>query len=252
MMQIPEHIDAVELEGGRLAEAAEAAGPDAAVPTCPEWVVRDLVRHQGGVHRWAARFVSEARTEPLDADLETLVGGWPSDSELVTWFRAGHRQLVEALREAPSDLECWTFLRAPSPLAMWARRQAHETAIHRVDAEAALGEDVTPHSPALATDGVDELLQRFVTRRSSRYRLDPARTIDIHAVDTAAVWSVEIGPDRIVTSETPSEEPDLRVDGEAADLYLWLWNRGDAEPLTATGDQSLMAGWREFVQVRWA
>src|SRR5690349_15361150 len=36
-----------------LATAAEAAGTDAPVPTCPRWTVADLVAHQGLVHRWA-------------------------------------------------------------------------------------------------------------------------------------------------------------------------------------------------------
>ena len=45
--------------------------------------------------------------------------------------------LIEALDSASPDLEAWTFLPAPSPLAMLARRQAHETAIHRYDAESA-------------------------------------------------------------------------------------------------------------------
>ena len=58
---------------------------------------------------------------------------WPAGS------RQGCADLVAALAAAPDDLECWTFLPAPSPRAMWARRQAHETAIHRVDAELAAG-----------------------------------------------------------------------------------------------------------------
>ena len=43
------------------------------------------------------------------------------------------------LRSAPADLDCFTFLPAESARHFWARRQAHETAIHRVDAENAAG-----------------------------------------------------------------------------------------------------------------
>ena len=67
------------------------------------------------------------------------MGSWPPDAELAAGSRQGCAALADALAAAPADLECWTFLRAPSPLAMWARRQAHETAIHRVDAELAAG-----------------------------------------------------------------------------------------------------------------
>ena len=46
----------------------------------------------------------------------------PDDGELVDWYVAGHSALVEALATAPTDLQCWSFLAAPSPLAFWARR----------------------------------------------------------------------------------------------------------------------------------
>src|SRR5258706_12045265 len=116
-----------------MADAAERNGLDAAVPTCPDWTVRDLVRHTGGVHRWAAAHVAGARVEPI-ATMEEVVGDWPADEELVTWFRDGHTALVETLLAADPTLDCYTFLPAPSPVAFWARRQAHETAIHRADA----------------------------------------------------------------------------------------------------------------------
>ena len=53
-MEIATHIDALRTQGELMALAAGAgAGPDDPVPSCPEWTVRDLVRHLGGVHRWA-------------------------------------------------------------------------------------------------------------------------------------------------------------------------------------------------------
>src|ERR1019366_10224384 len=79
------------------------------------------------------------------------------DGDLFRAYRSAHAVLVEALVAAPPDLRCWTFLPAPSPLAFWARRQAHETTIHRVDAELASG-PVAPVTPEFAADGLDELL----------------------------------------------------------------------------------------------
>jgi uncharacterized protein (TIGR03083 family) len=91
--------------------------------------------------RWtAAGYVSQAREEEIDEpdEHELLLAG-PGDAELLGWFRDGHAELVRALRSADPRLSCWTFLPAPSSLAFWARRQAHETAIHRADAESAAG-----------------------------------------------------------------------------------------------------------------
>ena len=36
----------------RLAESAATAGPDAAVPTTPEWTITDLVEHVGQTQHW--------------------------------------------------------------------------------------------------------------------------------------------------------------------------------------------------------
>src|SRR5215469_8148559 len=153
-VEISQHLDALRDAGTRLSAAAAQAGPDAPVPSCPEWVVRDLVRHQGGVHRWATDIVARPRTEDWDVDLDEVVPSWPSDAELIDWFGDGVDRLVSALSAADPDLVCWTFLSAPSPLAMWARRQAHETSIHRVDAELAAGWQPARVPAAFAADGV--------------------------------------------------------------------------------------------------
>jgi len=251
-VEVPAHIDALQVEGERLAAAAARAGPGTAVPTCPGWTIRDLVHHVGGVHRWAAILVGEARREAVeDDDLERLSGGWPDDERLLEWFRAGHAALVRALREAPPDLRCFTFLPAPSPLAMWARRQAHETAVHRLDAEAALG-PVTPLEPELAADGIDELLTCFVTRPNTGLRLDRARAIGVEAVDQAAAWVVRIGPPGIRTLRAvPSGDEDLRLTGTAGALHLLLWNRGGLDDITWSGDPELLALWGQRVRIRW-
>jgi uncharacterized protein (TIGR03083 family) len=253
-VEVAEHIDALEAAGSGLADAADRAGPDAPVPTCPGWVVRDLVRHTGGVHRWATRYVRDAEREPIDADLEQLSGGWPPDDELVGRFRDGHAALVAALRAAPADLECFTFLRAPSPLAMWARRQAHETFVHRVDAEAAAGATVTPPVD-LALDGIDELLTCFAPRRKTGFHLDPARTLAVCPDEGDVRWAVVIGPERIATTRTtPADDlaADAAVAGPAGALYLWLWNRGTLETIRPAGDPGLLAAWNDQVKITWS
>jgi uncharacterized protein (TIGR03083 family) len=177
---VPGYIGALRREGELLAGAAEQAGLGAAVPSCPGWAVRDLLKHTGYVHRWAAGFVSRGLTRPAGgASEQEVLGQGPGDAELPGWFREGHAALVRALSEAPPDLDCWAFLPAPSPLAFWARRQAHETAIHRADAERAAapagpdGARAWPVSgalfePAFAADGVDELIMGFLARNIRR------------------------------------------------------------------------------------
>jgi uncharacterized protein (TIGR03083 family) len=248
-VEIHEHIAHLREEGERFARAAEAAGLEAEVPTCPEWRVRDLVQHLGGVHHWATSYVRSGNPRPSserdDARLFAAIG----DADLLHRFRSGHTDLVAALGAAGPDLSCWTFLPAPSPLAFWARRQAHETTIHRADAEIASGSSPTC-APAFAADGIDELLNGFFSRARGRLVSDPAVALAISTTDTAEAWTIRIEPDRRVVSPG-ARDADCRVSGTASDLYLLLWNRRPVdERLAVEGDRGVLDLWRRAAVVR--
>ncbi len=173
--EVADLITCLRLEGERLAAAAGQAGFAAPVPACPGWQVRDLLKHLGYVHRWAAGYVRDQHTRWVDRlSEEEILSGGPSDDVLATWFRQGHAELVRVLAAAGPETNCWTFLDAPSPVAFWARRQAHETAIHRVDAEQAAAAGAAPETgppdidPRFAIDGIDELIMGFLARDARR------------------------------------------------------------------------------------
>ncbi|MFE7338839.1 MULTISPECIES: maleylpyruvate isomerase family mycothiol-dependent enzyme [Streptomyces] len=251
-MQIAEHIASLSEEGRLLAAAAERAGPGASVPTCPGWQIRHLLRHTGMVHRWAAAFVTEGHTDYRPDGGEPALDG----AELLAWFREGHGHLVRSLEEAPADLDCWTFLPAPSPLAFWSRRQLHETAVHRVDAESALGGPLTPVPAERAVDGIDELLTGFHARPKSKVRSRKPRTLRVRAVDTEATWTVRISEDppeavRTVTPDAPEDGVDCELSGTAEGLYLTLWNRLPLAALSLRGDRSVARLWTDNSAVTW-
>jgi uncharacterized protein (TIGR03083 family) len=250
-MDLSTHIAALRYEGALLALAGTAAGADAPVPSCPEWVVRDLVRHLGGVHRWATGVVADARTDAWNVEMDDLVGWWPSDAALIEWFEEGCDALAGTLTEASPDLDCWSFLAAPSPLAFWARRQAHETAIHRVDAELAAGGTPTAFDPPFAADGLDELLSCFITRRGGRLKSDPPTSLVVKCADTQDVWRVELTADGAVTTRA-DDEGNCRVRGSASDLYQALWNRRRVDDLAVDGDVAILALFLDLVHIRWS
>ena len=246
-VEIDAHAQAIQEHGAALADAAERAGLDAKVPTCPDWEVRDLVGHQGQVHRWAATYVSTGRTD-TDLGLEDV----PGDEALLTWFRDGHAGLVDAITKAPADLECWSFLPASSPLAFWARRQAHETTIHRADAESAAGKQLDV-DPALAVDGIDELLLGFYSRGRGRLVTDSPLTLGLRVTDGGAddAWTVVIGPDgREITRG--SATGNCVVTGRASDVYQFLWNRRDRSGLQLEGDPAVLDLWQEKARINWS
>ncbi|MFJ5773957.1 maleylpyruvate isomerase family mycothiol-dependent enzyme [Streptomyces sp. NPDC093094] len=240
-METAQHLAALDTAGRSLADAAERAGTDAGVPTCPDWRVRDLLRHTGAVHVWAASFVREGHTGPLPlGDAPGLDG-----AELVAWYRDSHHGLVKTLADASPDVVCWTFHPAPnpSPLAFWTRRQAHETTVHRFDAQAALGVVPDPVTTEFAVDGIDELLRGFHARPRSRVRTDEPRVLRVRASDTDAVWSVRLSDGPPVTMPDADGPADTELSGPAEELYFALWNRLPAPRVT--GDPALATLWQE-------
>jgi uncharacterized protein (TIGR03083 family) len=262
---VPGYIGALHREGDLLAAAAERAGMGAAVPSCPGWAVRDLLKHTGYVHRWAADIVTRALARPDGAVSEAeILSRGPGDAGLPGWFREGHAALARALAEAPADLDCWAFLSAPSPLAFWARRQAHETAIHRADAEQAAASAGPAGAgalgagggfePAFAADGVDELIMGFLARNIRRGNwpgLDGS--LAVHAAD-----GPEGGADWLVTGGTAGPgvsrgagRADCAITGPASDLYLTLWNRRPPGGLRVAGDPAVLGAFSRALRITW-
>ncbi|GAB2614714.1 maleylpyruvate isomerase family mycothiol-dependent enzyme [Streptomyces capparidis] len=246
-MEIDDHLEALRREGELLIAAATRSGPDAAVPTCPGWVVRDLVHHMGGIMRWAGTTVAGRLAErlPPGPERDRAVGPMPTDECLVPWFRESHAGLLETLRSAPDDLDCWRMFGTLTPKAFWARRQAHETAIHRVDAETAAGDGLSPVPADFALDGIDELLAGVHSLPRSRMRTEKPALLLVRADEGGAPWYVHLSADPPRVEREGTAVPDCTVTGPAQDLYLALWNRTATDVLDVAGDASLLDLWRE-------
>jgi len=235
-----DHLARLRAEGERLGRVATATPSDARVPGCPGWDMDALVRHIGDVHRWAAAIVRDRIQERPRID---SVG--PDDrAGLLAWYGEGHAQLLAVLAASNADEVFWTWGPAPNPQAFWARRQSHETAIHRLDAEQAAGAP-TPFPANAAADGIDELLT-LVSRRGT-VPDGGGRRLHIAPTDAQREWQVELGAEGLVVK---LDEPggDCSVRGPASDLFALVMNRRDAAALEVTGDRDVLRAWRESVQ----
>jgi uncharacterized protein (TIGR03083 family) len=243
-MDVGRYIDELEQAGRRLNRSARFAGMAAAVPSCSDWTVGDLLRHATHVHHWAAHI---------------LDGGDPHRFEMVparndavsALFDDGLRQLVAKLRNAPADLDVWTFLVAESPVAFWARRQAHETSVHCIDAELAADAGVAEVAADFAADGLDELILGFAPGRFLRKDLTAVSTITLEPLDVNQGWTLTIGPDAVTAVPEAQDGSDLTVLGNASDLYRWAWNRLGDDEVSLVGDVTLADVWRRNFRVTW-
>ena len=242
------HLDGLHEAVVAFARYADRAGLEARVPTCPDWTVRDLVAHQGMVHRWAAAIVRGER--PDDEEVESFGAAGRASDDPLSWLRDGAAALAEALTAAPEDLAAVVFLNdAPSARGFWARRQCHETSMHAVDAlSASLGRTPRPDEvwldPELAGDGIDELLGGFLTRPHSRLRCEEEAVLVVRPDDLPDWWEVSLGPRPARTARRTSSdaepEADWELTGSAVELYLRLWNRTDPPE-----------EWRRLTAVTW-
>ena len=248
-LTLGEHLEGLRSALVAFVRYSDRAGLRAGVPTCPDWTVRNLIAHQGMVHRWATAIV---RGERIDADAVREEGQRSPDP--VEWLRDGAVDLAQALTDAPDDLRVLRFLNDPPPAKQfWGRRQCHETTIHAVDALAAsLGRYPvaadTWIAPPVALDGIDELLTGFITRSVSRLRTAEPVSIAVRPSDADRSWLVTVGEEPAVTTRHAGHvDGDIVLDGSAVALYLTLWNRSD-EVVPDRGFDL----WRDAARIRWA
>jgi uncharacterized protein (TIGR03083 family) len=250
-LSLARYAERIEEDSALLARLLGESGSDRSVPTCPGWSMEELVRHLGAVHRWALTYVSQGREEmfPQPTEEQMLASG-PGREELATWLRLGAAELAAALRQSPPDLRCWSFLPAPSPLIFWARRQAHETAIHRVDGERALG-TARPLPADFAADGVSELLLGFAHRGRRRLRREKELAAVLEAEDTGDRWRFAATPGGLEVESGPSLSAPTTVRAPANQLYLLTWNRIPLEAVACDGSPEPVSWLRESLRVTW-
>jgi uncharacterized protein (TIGR03083 family) len=232
-------LDIIATSGAQLT-AAGRKRPDAEVPWCPGWAVSSVLVHIGCVHEWVATMVAAASPEsqafPAAPD---LVG-----DALADWADERRRSLLDALKDADRDRPMWAF-GLQLPARFWARRQAHETAVHAVDATAAAGETwMIPGD--VADDGLTEFLTVFLPFRWQRRppTWGEGRTVHFHRTDGDG--------ERLLTIASPPEvraghhKGDLAVRGGGHDLLMGTLNRPAS--VEVIGDEALATAWAEHVR----
>lgn len=228
------HIGA---DAAALVSAARAE-PEADVPACPGWDRATLVKHVCAPFGWAAVQLEVGpdekrgfRDAPRPAE----------DDDVFAFFEAATDRLLAALSAA--DLEAvYPTWAGPRPGRWFARRMAHEVAVHRYDgAGGAMGAE-------LGVDGVDELLEVFAPLLGAEPFGGIGTTLHLHATDLdTGEWLVRLGPDGL-TSERGHHKGDAAVRGAAGDLYLFAWNRVPLdERFEVIGDRAAAERWAEVV-----
>lgn len=216
------------------------------VPSCPDWVLRDLVEHLGGVQRNWALIVAAG---PRDTRPERPVWEPPKELDaLLAWSAESTRTLLDALGEAGPDHGCWAWWDFPHNAGAVARHQVQEATIHTHDAQLAAGGTPETLPEEAALDGVEEFLASCVTTTSA-WPHEPA-LLEFHASEGPS-WSLALSGDgaRPRRGTDADQDPDLRfasAHATAADLVLWFYNRIPLDSLRIEGDGRLFEQLRDW------
>ncbi len=200
---------------------------------CPGWDVARLITHVGRVHRWAAMVIRDGAQAAAQAPRQPR----PEIAGLADWYRDSRDLLLRELDAHAPDAAA-DVLTGRGTVRFWLRRQAHETAMHRWDAQDAVSPGAaTAFDPDLADDGIDEWLRVFLPRHLARIGGVPAEldgaTLRLRSTDTTGPDPVlRLGPEPAV--EYGVAPVDTTLSGSAADLLLTIWHRRPAIAPVAT------------------
>jgi hypothetical protein len=125
---------------------------------------------------------------------------------------------------------------------------AHETAVHRWDAQSAAGLP-QPVDPSLASDGVAEVLEVFLPGGRRKGPEDAEGVVRLVATDTGADWTVRVRSTDIAVLDTDTvldtgPGAQSAAAGTASDLLLALWGRVQFDVLQLEGDPHLLSALR--------
>jgi uncharacterized protein (TIGR03083 family) len=160
----------------------------------------------------------------------------------VAWLRAATDSLVETLEQAADDDLAGAWREGPVTAAFWRRRMAHETAVHRWDAQAAVGRPDPVDAP-LAADGIAEVVEVLLPLSvPEMQRAGAVGSLHLHCTDTPGEWSLAVHDGQL--DVTPGHiKADAALRGPASALFLTCWGRQPPEGPETLGDPAVSGAW---------
>lgn len=238
------YVEAVGAETRRLAGMVEGADLTVTVPTCPEWNLEELLRHLAEAHRWFATLVEQRSTRMLEVEVPAPESG----AAYPAWLVEGAEMMESAFRGADPETPVWSWS-GDDHAWFWPRRALHETAVHRVDAELALGKR-TLSEYWYGADAIDEffgIIPAVQEHNGVAAGQERPGVLALSATDSDVHWHIALGPDGFTTRHAAVDEPaDSVLAGPAGELALVLNRRLSLEnghSRVLTGDRQPWERW---------
>lgn len=237
-------VEALRVEGPAFATAAATVDPSTPVPSRSGTSMGDLVHHLGSVYRYTGAHVVRGVTGRPERDLAAFAEE-PRAEDLAGWWHEQYEKIMSTLEMLDPDAPAWNWAPQTKTAAFWQRRTAHETALHRWDAQMAAVQ-AEPVEERLAADGVSEVLDTWLPAGRRTGPIDVSGLVALEATDVAHTWRVRLRGAGVALLDTDTifddDAPDPRAaaTGTASDILLALHGRVGLDVLDINGDEHLL------------
>ncbi len=208
----------------------------------------DLTHHLGSIYSWVRTVLTtDPGTRPAPRSESTA--DLPTGLAARQWWQQEFDQLLTVLDGLDPETPAWNWAPQPKRAAFWQRRMAHETVVHRWDAQLAISA-AEPIEAKLASDGVSEVLDTWLPAGRRIINQPRYGVVQLVAVDTGQEWFLRLRGEGVALLDTDTlldtDDPRARVhvSGTASDLLLALYGRLGFDLLAVTGDATLLTGLR--------
>ena len=243
-------------ENSKSFAAAAELGLDPQVPGCPDWNLGQLVVHLGDVYDFWGHVIEANTTDPkaveqlhegLTHEREARnATGFSSSPGAIAFFNDRAQYILTLLSDADPSRPSWTWWPGNQTVGFIQRRMAHETTIHRWDAQSAHGLAKPIDPPEVAADGIDENLMNELTGWPEEERSFPTASIHLHCTDAPGEWLIRTDGSQVSVTEEHAKA-DVALVGPASDLLLILWDRQELDSVTVHGDATVFTAFRDKI-----
>ncbi|NUS00652.1 MAG: maleylpyruvate isomerase family mycothiol-dependent enzyme [Kribbellaceae bacterium] len=240
----------------RLAESAAVAGPDAVVPTAPEWTIIDLVEHVGQTQNWVAEIIERRITDPTQLPTEMAV--LPTDPrEWQAWLSDAAQRVASACSDDALDAPVFNPAGDERPgTRFWMSSMLNEAVVHGFDAanaadrpadvDADIAAALISNHFAMLTSPTWEM-RRPESAHAIRGTGQTLQWLATDTTDDAGAWFIEQRPDG-ARWQPAAKQADVTVTGPAQSLLLTLTRRlpltdHKATDINVDGDTDLAQHW---------
>ena len=230
-------------------EAARLGGGECAIPSCPEWTMRQLGEHVAVEYAgwyYSNLTLAPGHPDPMKAMAAVLPPMPDEFEELLDYIARNASRFADHASDIDLDRDVWVF-DSVGPAQFWLRQTIMEVAVHTWDAAMAVGHP-SPLSKQISLEVIDQKCAAQYHRGHwwGEPWTPPSTPFGLVATDSGASWCLYEEGGRAHYESGNAKNAAVRVTAPAESLCLWLAGRQTPSEVTVIGDPAIAKAWRHL------